>query len=68
MIIHKTKKDAIEAIEKYAAIMREASKKTGVDFLAEAWDDSGMEYYCEAFYKNGVNTEILKIHFQELDL
>lgn len=67
--IHKTKEEAIEAIKKYAKVMREISAETGADFFADALDDTGIEYYIQAVYKspNGRMQEV-SIHFQELDL
>lgn len=69
MKIHDTQKDALAAIKRYADIMREASKETGADFVAESDDDSGMEYYVEAAYR-GRDKKIheVRIHFQTLNL
>ncbi len=69
MKIHHTKKDALDAIKRYAEVMREASKETGADFAVEADDDSGMEYYVDAAYR-GRDKKIheVRVHFQELNL
>ncbi len=69
MKIHDTKKDALSAIKRYAEIMREASKETGADFVADSDDDSGMEYYVDAAYR-GRDKKIheVRVHFQELNL
>ena len=69
MKIHDTKKDAIDAIKRYAKVMKEVGDETGADVLAEPDDDSGMEYYIEAAYK-GRDKKVheVRIHFQELNL
>ena len=80
MKIHETKTEAIKAIKEFAKIMKQASDMTGADFVADASDDTGMEYYIEASYRGepkkqivaGITLtttiEVVKIHFQELGL
>lgn len=69
MKIHNNKQEAEIAIRKFAHIVKEAHKETGADFLADADDDSGMEYYVEAAYRDAKNKiQYLKIHFQTLNL
>lgn len=80
MKIHKTKTDAIKAIKEFAKIMKQASNMTGAEFVANASDDTGMEYHIEASYRGepkkhvvaGITltttVETVKIHIQELGL
>jgi hypothetical protein len=68
MIVHNTKAEAMAAINKFADMVREAQKLTGADFAAESLDDSGMEYYVYAYYRDSGRNRELKIHFQDLDI
>ena len=80
MKIHETKTEAIKAIKEFAKIMKQASDMTGADFVADASDDTGMEYYVEASYRGrakkkivaGIKLtttiEVVRIHIQELGL
>ena len=80
MKIHKTKTDAIKAIKEFAKIMKQARDIMGADFVADASDDTGMEYYVEASYrcepkkkivagmKITTTIEVVRIHIQELGL
>lgn len=69
MKIHNSKQEAKDAIYQYADIVRAATKATGAEFVADASDDTGLEYYIEAEYR-GEDKKVhrLKIHFQTLDL
>ena len=69
MKIYDTKKEAVAAIKKYAAIMKQASEETGASFEAYASDDTGLEYYIEASYRCRKNKiEWVRIHTQDLSL
>jgi len=69
MKVHDTKQEAIAAIKQYASIMKEISEATGADFIAESLDDTGMEYYVEAVYRDTDNKHhTVRIHAQYLDL
>jgi|11BtaG_2_1085332.scaffolds.fasta_scaffold51696_2 L-lactate utilization protein LutB len=81
MKIHKTKKEAVVAIKKYAQTMKKACEETGAYWAAYASDDTGMEYYIEACYRGKPKKRIvlgkeklvptaeeIRIHVQELGL
>ena len=80
MKIHKTKTEAIKAIKEFAKTIKQGRDITGADFVADASDDTGMEYYIEASYRGkpkkqivaGITLtttiEVVKIPFQELGL
>ena len=68
-MIHRNEEEAINAINKFAEIIKQAEKETGASFFAEALDDYGMEYFIDASYL-GSDKKIksIKIHFQSLGL
>ena len=81
MKIHETKTEAIKAIKEFAKIMKQASDMTGADFVADASDDTGMEYYVEASYRGEPKkkivlgkekllptVEVVRIHLYDLGL
>jgi len=69
MRIHTNREEAEKAIEQYANLIKQAHEATGAEFLADASDDSGMEYYIAAVYLTPEGKRaIAKIHFQALDL
>ncbi len=63
-MIHNSKEEAVAAIHALA----QAVKDLGADFEAVADDDSGMEYYLTAQFRDGKGVKEVSIHFQELDI
>ena len=69
MKIHPNREEAEKAIEQYANLIKQAHEATGAEFIADASDDTGMEYYVAAVYLTPEGKRAsAKIHFQELDL